>query len=177
MPLDKIKSKDLSYESTLPPFLQRLHDQKAGRGDEDRHERPIARPKRDTAHDDEDDPTVVDESGETVTMAELKKMEAKDDEAEADDHVTGSIKDDSEALMSGGIQSEKGARADSKLTAGTATKKRKAAKVVAEDSEGESKEDAAKPNDQDDSAPKKVVKKAKKKSKPVKLAFNDEDEP
>ncbi|KAK5167515.1 uncharacterized protein LTR77_007214 [Saxophila tyrrhenica] len=173
---DKIKSKDLSYESTLPPFLQRLHDQKAGRGDQDRHEQQIARPKRAKTHDDEDDPTVVDESGETVSMAELKKMESRGEGADGDGIVTGELKDDGELLASGALPDEDARqKADQKVTDGAATKKRKVAKVVGDDDEGQV-EDGAKKKDgeQGEPATKKPAKKAKK-SKPIKLAFNDDE--
>ena len=76
MPEGKIKAKDLQYDNSLPPFLQRLHAQNAGRGDQDRHERPLARPKRAKDHDEDDEPTVVDEAGETVSKAELEKINA-----------------------------------------------------------------------------------------------------
>ena len=74
MPEGKIKAKDLQYDNSLPPFLQKLHAQNAGIGDQDRHERPLARPQRARTHDEDDEPTVVDEAGETVSKAELEKM-------------------------------------------------------------------------------------------------------
>lgn len=177
MPSDKIKYKDLSYDSSLPPFLQRLHAQKAGLGDSDRHERPIARPKRAKAHEEEDEPTVVDESGETVTKAEFDKMTANlaSDGQKDSGHITGKLEADDEAMVSGAIQSDSVApKQDQKLTDGTATKKRKAAKVIGEDEAREGKEDDDPVKDGDDSAVKKVSKKAKKKAKPIKLAFDDE---
>ena len=174
MPEGKIKSKDLSYESTLPPFLQRLHAQKAGRGDLDRHEQPIARPKRAKAHEEEDEPTVVDEAGETISKAELEKLTAPEngdvDGGDENGKTVGEA--NAEPKGSGAIQ-DGSQRVDQKVTDGTTTKKRKAAKVVGED---EDEAATAEPQVQDQPSPKKAVKKAKKKAKPIKLAFNDDDE-
>ncbi|KAK3708577.1 hypothetical protein LTR37_011472 [Vermiconidia calcicola] len=162
----KIKSKDLSYENNLPPFLQRLHAQKAGLGDQDRHERQIARPKRAKADDEDDGPTVVDESGELVSKEQMEeKLEPAGDDG-ADTHVNGTLEGDGEPRASGAIQ-----------THGTAMKKkRKLGKVVGEDENREEPKDAVETGAVDDSgATKKSVKKAKK-NKPIKLAFDDNDE-
>ena len=172
----KIKSKDLQYESALPPFLQRLHAQKAGLGDQDRHERPVARPKRSKAHDEEDEPTVVDESGETVSKDELTKLrEQADDDAE--ENVKGqSIDANAEPPMaSGAIQDDEQRMPKQIVSDGTATKKRKVAKVVGEDDD-DSKAAGDEAQDAEESTTRKVAKKGKRKSKPIKLAFaNDED--
>ncbi|KAK3683115.1 hypothetical protein LTR37_020553 [Vermiconidia calcicola] len=158
----KIKSKDLSYENTLPPFLQRLHAQKAGLGDQDRHERQIARPKRAKVDDEDDGPTLVDESGEVVSKEQMEK-EMNDG---ADGNVNGTLEGDGEPRASGAIQ---------ELTDGTAMtkkkKKRKLGKVVGDG-------DADTVADEEEGAVKKTTaKKAKKnKSKPIKLAFDDDDE-
>lgn len=167
MPSDKIKSRDLSYESNLPPFLQRLHDQKAGRGDADKHERPIARPKRVKTGDDDDAPTVVDESGETLSKEEYERL-AKDGDVEGT--VTGELKDEAEALASGAIPDEDEAvdvkKDVTRKTVGViGQKKRKAAKVVGDEQE----------NDQgQQQAPTKAAK--KKKSKPIKLTFDNAED-
>ena len=171
MPEGKIKSKDLSYESNLPPFLQRLHAQKAGRGDLDRHEQPIARPKRAKAHEEEDEPTVVDEAGETISKAELEKLTAP--EGGDDDENGEAVGEDSKEPKDTGATPDGSRRVDPKCTDGTATKKRKAVKVVGED---ENAEVTAETQDQEDADSKKIGKKAKKKAKPIKLAFNDDEE-
>ena len=174
MPEGKIKSKDLSYESTLPPFLQRLHAQKAGRGDLDRHEQPIARPKRAKAHEEEDEPTVVDEAGETISKAELKKLTGPEDgDVDGGDENGKTAGEESAERQGSGAIQDGSQRVDQKVTDGTATKKRKAAKVVGEDEDGPAKVES---EVQRDSNPTKIIKKAKKKAKPIKLAFNDDDE-
>ena len=167
MPEGKIKSKDLSYESTLPPFLQKLHAQKAGFGDADRHERPIARPKRAKEHDEEDEPTVVDESGETVTKADLKKMTASEDN------------EDTVATKNVEVESTDAAQTNSskveqKVTDGTAARKRKAVKIVGEEAT-EAGDSGVANGDQEPSSAK-PAKKAKKKAKPIKLAFDEDEE-
>ena len=170
MPSDKIKSKDLSYTSELPAFLQRLHDQKAGRGDADRHEFQVARPKREKKHDEEDEPTIVDESGENVSKEDFQKLNAAETVGNT---VTGDVASEepkgSGALQDGGGSARKG---ETNITDGTAQKKRKVGKVVGDDGDAESE---VKNGENDESGPKKVVKKAKKKAK-VKLAFDDGDE-
>jgi hypothetical protein len=162
----KIKSKDLSYDSSLPPFLQRLRAQNTGYGDDgdpDRHERPLARPKKAKNPDDDDGPTFVDESGETVTKEDYEKQLRGDAEGEEDaGNVTGELKGDGKPEASGALP---GPRVEQKLTDGAAIKKRKMAKVV-----GEDEEDGV-----EKSTTQKVPKKAKKKAKPIKLAFDDDE--
>ena len=169
----KIKSKDLSYESTLPPFLQRLHAQKAGLGDEDRHERPIARPKRVKANDEDDGPTVVDESGEMLSKEEMEKMsggaEKEGEDIRPTENGKGAGDGDEEEKSLSNAQDGNAPKTDQKITDGMASKKRKVAKVVGEEDRDLVVEKAY------GKEPK--VKKAKKKAKPIKLAFNEDDEP
>ena len=165
----KIKAKDLSYESTLPPFLQRLHDQNAGRGDQERHERAIARPKRAKANDEDDGPTVVDESGETVSKEDLEKLNGEGEDA----NVKGMAEEDGEPMGSGAIQDGEMRRVGKEVTDGTTTaKKRKVVKIVGEDDE------VLASNEVDGKRPEvmRPAKKVKKKAKPIKLAFDNEDE-
>ena len=163
----KIKSKDLNYDKSLPPFLQRLHDQKAGRGDTDRHEQQVARARRAKDPNDDDGPTVVDESGETVSKEEFEKLNQVVSEGV---HDTDSIREVHESAgepkMSGALPENATQRTDSKVTAGTAQKKRKAVKAIGAQDDVEDGDEAP--------ADKKVIKKAKKKAKPVKLAFDEE---
>ncbi|TKA23538.1 hypothetical protein B0A50_07116 [Salinomyces thailandicus] len=169
----KIKSKDLAYDSALPPFLQRLRDQNVGR-DTDRHEREIARPRRaKQAEEEEDGPTVVDEKGEVLGREQVDEM-GKDGRSESSvgGNVTGTLEE-------GGIAAS-GALPDE--TAGTKTqeaavgvgKKRKAVKVVGEENaRGAGEGVDEKTTDETEEKP---SKKMKKKAKPIKLAFNDDDE-
>ena len=168
MPSDKIKSQDLSYDSAVPPFLQRLQDQRAGRGDTDRHEFQTARPKREKNPDDDDGPTVVDESGENISKDEFAKLTAAEEDG---GNVTGEVKS-TEPKASGALpDGETGVRKGKEtVTDGTTVKKRKAVKVVGED---ELEEGAAEDKTLENT--KKPPKKVKKKAK-VKLNFGDEEE-
>lgn len=169
----KIKSKDLQYDSTLPPFLQRLRAQNTGYGpdkDPDRHEQQGIRPKKAKNPDDDDGPTVVDESGETLSKEDYAKLSAageKSDET-ASGTVTGDLTGDGKPEASGALPAGKGAE---KVTDGVAQKKRKVAKVIGDDDA----EDAKATKDGEDASTKKTAKKPKKKAKPIKLAFDDED--
>lgn len=172
------KAKNLEYQANEPAFLRRIREQHSG-GDGDRHERPIARPKRAKANDEDDGPTYVDESNDTLTKAEYEALvaEERSNEDLAKDGeetlgITGkSVEDGPKA--SGALPDESSGKGDdsTKKTqniaeAGIGTKKRKA-KVVGNKDGGD--------RDQDDSdEPKANVKKAKKKSKPVKLSFDDD---
>ena len=168
----KIKSKDLTYEASLPPFLQRLHAQKAGRGDPDKHETQFARPKRAKDDDAEDGPTVIDESGENVSKEDLEKLQngtEGEDDTKISELVRGETLDEGEPKASGAIQEvdpKDRRRAEQKVTDGKATKKRKLVKAVGEattDGEHEKAETGQ------------GAKKAKKKAKPIKLAFDEGD--
>lgn len=170
----KIKSKDLQYDSSLPPFLQRLRAQNAGYGeggDPDRHEIPLARPKNAKNPDDDDGPTVVDESGETISKSEYEKQLKGDEQGgEEGGNVTGELKGDGKPEASGALPPDNGPRVEQKVTDGTAVKKRKVGKVIGDESEDDTKADT-----KDQGTAQKVVKKAKKKAKPIKLAFEDDE--
>lgn len=166
----KIKSKDLSYDQSLPPFLQRLRAHNTGYGDDgdpDRHERPLARPKKAKNPDEDDGPTFVDESGETVSKEDYEKqLKGNAEGEEGEGNVTGELKGDGKPEASGALPADSAPRVEQKVTDGTAVKKRKVAKVIGDEDEADGAEK---------SGPSKLVKKAKKKAKPIKLAF-DEDE-
>nr|POF13570.1 hypothetical protein CFP56_02593 [Quercus suber] len=158
----KIKGKDLSYDKALPPFLQRLHAQKAGHGDADRHEREIARPRKAKDVNDDDGPTVVDERGETLSKNDVEDL------------TRSRSTDDMRAALDEPAPSETAARqgssrvAEQKLITGGAPKKRKAVMVLGSD--GDNSQNMSNKSDQ-------LPKKPRKKAKPIKLAFaNDDDE-
>ncbi|KAI7153563.1 hypothetical protein KC343_g11073 [Hortaea werneckii] len=187
---DKIKSKDLSYDSSLPPFLQRLRDQNSGR-DTDRHEREIARPKgkKDPQAEEEDGPTVVDDSGETLTKEQVASMNQDIEEKErSESNVGGSVKGKLDnagdvVATSGALPDDEPTRKGDTVTEGKAVKKRKVGKVVGGDEhedeeEAKGDEKTRKPSDPAASAGEKesAGKKIKKKAKQIKLAFNDDEE-
>jgi hypothetical protein len=125
-----------------------------------RHEQPVARNKK-LKNDNEDDaPTyVLEDTNQSLSKAEYEAMvagdDAKEDDAAADETAT--------------EDSTTGPKKQSKnniTEVGKVSKKRKVAKVI-----GEEKDDKTTAK----STETKMVKKPKKKSKPVKLTFGDEE--
>ena len=71
----KITPKNLSYDSTLPPFLARLQAANSNSSD-GRQEFQVARPKKlwNAQEEEEDEPVYFDEaSGETLTRREWEE--------------------------------------------------------------------------------------------------------
>lgn len=175
-----IKSKDLSYDtSNEPAFLRRLRAQNSGQ--DDRHERPVARPQRLQKDTEDDDPTyVVEGSDETLSKAEYEALvsgKSKDNSETADGEFVGVTgeSEGSEPKASGALpdveedEAEAERRKKRMVEAGAGSKKRKVAKVVGADEEEGGKQDG-----DEVKQTKSVSKKAKKKGKPIKLSFEDE---
>ena len=175
-----LKAKDLTYNKEQPAFLQRLRAQHGG----DRSNVQFARPKKDrlkTGDADEDEPTIVDEHGETVAKAEWEarlKTEHEDGEkagtaaVNPSDDVRGNkTADTAEAVM------EK-----QQLAGNGAGKKRKAAKVVT-DEDFDTKDGTAKAatvnGEERTSAHAETIQrpasKPKRKGKKIKLSFDEPD--
>jgi hypothetical protein len=175
--MSNIKSKDLTYDknASQPAFLQRLRDQNSAISSTGRHEQPIARAQRPKNNDDDDAPTyVVEGSSETLSKAEYEKLTSGETEdskfGDVKDMVTGELTGDS-PKASGALPDEDDGgptRASVTVDAGKATKKRKMAKVVGGDDEDEA---TPKDTSKDESKPKKL----KKKGKPIKLSFGDDE--
>ncbi|OBW68632.1 MAG: NAD(P)-binding protein [Aureobasidium pullulans] len=181
--MSNIKSKDLSYDKSAsqPAFLQRLRDQNSAITASGRQEQPIARAQRakKAGDDDDDAPTyVVEGSSETLTKAEYEKLTSGDGDVEAGvkskfgdvkDMVTGELTGDS-PKASGALPEEDDVpvRASATIDAGKATKKRKVAKVVGGEDEDET-------STRDETKGESNPKKPKKKGKPIKLSFGDEE--
>ena len=110
--------------------------------------------------DDEDDaPTyVLEDTNQSMTKAEYEAMVAGKD-GDADE----ATKEDGEASKTKDLTQTK----DNIVEVGKATKKRKAAKII-----GEQKDEGVKESTEPEA---KVVKKAKKKAKAVKLTFGDDE--
>lgn len=118
--------------------------------------------------DDEDDaPTyVMEDSNQSLTKAEYEALVAGKDEEEkasGEDETTGKSKSAEDASK----ESVPHQSMDSIAEVGKAAKKRKAGKIIGGEDEDEN--DVKKANA-------KVVKKPKKKAKPVKLTFDDQEE-
>ncbi|KAF2740185.1 hypothetical protein EJ04DRAFT_234591 [Polyplosphaeria fusca] len=165
------KSKNLSYDSAQPAFLQRLRGQVTGDGS-GRHERPAPRNKGTAKDDDDHDaPTyVLEESSQTLTKAEYDALVTGKDPNEQQDGAVG-VEKEAEA----GTEDSNAAKAESKdniAEVGKTGKKRKLIKVVGEKDEkgGETtKGKEAKASDT-------KAKRPKKKTKAVKLSFDDPDD-
>lgn len=137
--MSKITPKNLSYDSTLPPFLARL--QAANQGN-DRHQFSVARPKKQrTAEDEAEDEPVYfnEESGETLTKSEWESKEEEESKFGEADGVA-------EAVGNGagtGEKTEEGERNErerEKVAAIGGARKRKAGKVVGGDGDEEEEE-------------------------------------
>jgi hypothetical protein len=188
----KITPKNLSYDATLPPFLQRLHNTSTSSSAslDGRHERAIARPKRprDLDADKEDEPVFVDEeTGEVVSAEEIKVLGARGEMGGDRAGLAGieeerADRDENEVM---GKEKEKEKEKQSAMIG--VARKRKAVKVVGGDgSDGdtkaaltagkENKKGQAKDGKPIDRKAKVVEGKAKARSKKVKLSFGDDEE-
>ena len=165
------KAKDLHYEKQEPEFLRKLRGQYGG----DRHNVSIARPSKSRLELGEDDgPTIVDESGTSLTkeeyeaMAQGKPCEVTDLASKEDGHRGDDVEE------SGEPKSRENDRPKREVVASIgASNKRKQARVIGEDpgiddklDKGDTEEISRK------KAPSSVKPKAKRKK--VKLSF-DED--
>lgn len=187
----KITSKNLSYDTTLPPFLARLHGQHQQHLSSDSPDpilaarrRPGAR-VRSASEEAEDAPLVVDERGNVVQL---------DVDEESGDVVKGEEGSNTKEEAGGGDAGEKGkestARAAGSKDAAVkvagigAGKKRKVGRVIGvgedgddESREADSKRVATKTTESDakptTSAKQPPKKKAKKKK--IQLSFGDDD--
>lgn len=159
----KLQAKNLTYDTSLPPFLQRLRALNTSSAD-GRHERPLARPKRARNADDdaEDEPTYVDEAGVGLDGAELRSLgltkgaAGEEEEAAAEEQRT---------------EVGEKERETEKMAAIGAARRRKVGKVVGADEDGDGDAAKAAPKDEAQQAAPKPKKKAKK----VKLSFGDDE--
>jgi Domain of unknown function (DUF4604) len=172
----KITPKNLSYDSSLPPFLQRLHNSSTlnGASLDGRHERAIARPKRarDANADKEDEPVFVDEeTGEVVSGEQLKAL------VEGEQAEPGGTE---EELAAEDGKEETAKEKDKQTATIGASRKRKAAKVIGGDVSDEDTQAASSAGKEKRGGQAKIggatEKKAKGKGKKVKLSFGDDEE-
>ncbi|KHO01230.1 uncharacterized protein MAM_00231 [Metarhizium album ARSEF 1941] len=163
---DKITSKNLSYTSSLPPFLARLHAQSAGVTGPD----PLlaaqkrSTKKRSSSEEAEDAPLVVDERGNAVSLR-----------LDKDGTVRGETRSDEDEARVAQLD-DKAEKWDADAPVSVGGRKRKAGRVVGEganhglDKDGQ-REQRGELGNVETTADKKVKKKAKK----IKLSF-DEDQ-
>ncbi|KAF2799356.1 hypothetical protein K505DRAFT_265989 [Melanomma pulvis-pyrius CBS 109.77] len=155
------KAKDLHYDAAQPAFLRRMRGEMAG-DDSVRHEQPIPRNKRLNKDDEDDAPTyVLEDTNHALSKAEYEALVAGDDPKEEDTTTDGTA-----ARPKGPENGPEKPIRDNIAEARKASKKRKAAKIIGEEQQDDN---STKPGDT------KVNKKPKKKAKPVKLSFGDEE--
>lgn len=158
------KSKNLHYDSTQPAFLQRLRGQISS-SDTDRHERPIARQKGQRQDDQDDAPAyVLEDTNQSLTKEEYEAL-LKDESGADGESFSDQVKGEG---RSHDVE-EKEAKRDNVTEVGQVTRKRKAVKVVGDDTE-EANDKLSKVRDA------KVTKKPKKKAKAIKLSFGDQED-
>ncbi|TKA82340.1 hypothetical protein B0A49_00081 [Cryomyces minteri] len=171
------KAKNLEYDANEPAFLRKLRAQHAG--NDDRHERPLARPKKAKNEYEDDGPTYVDESNDTLSKAEYDALISgrdakadslkggKDGGEESEEAPKAASHADGKGERNGG---EEGPAASKQRVTevGAVRKKRKAVKIIGQSDDEQVKGalDAEK-----------VMKKPKKKTKAINLSFGDEEEP
>lgn len=151
----KITSKNLSYDTSVPPFLRALQAQASGATGPD----PIlaaqrrAAKKRSGSEEAEDEPLVVDEDGNPVNLNQQRDDAVK--EPDVDDDAPEPTKQ---------VQAAIGGR------------KRKVGKVIGDDGVKEEKNEVKKGDTETktdkEEAPKE--RKPKKKAKKIKLSFDEE---
>jgi hypothetical protein len=167
--MSKITPKNLSYDNTLPPFLQRLQANNASR--DGRNEFQSARPKkaRNAEDDAEDEPVYFDEeSGETLTKKEWEEKDKAEEGGQGEEENGGETK---EALSRQKRETEK-----EKIAAIGVSKKRKVGKVIGAEDEDEKGDIVGELKKAEKPEGKKVEKgKSAKKGKKIKLSFGDDE--
>ncbi|KAE8451503.1 hypothetical protein EG329_003576 [Mollisiaceae sp. DMI_Dod_QoI] len=171
--MSKITPKNLSYDSTLPPFLARLQANNSSR--DDRHEFAIARPKKARNPEDEaeDEPVYFDEkSGETLTKSEWEAREAAEDGEKADEEgTTEGMEDAVNKEKAEGGKGGKDKKEENIASIGVG-KKRKVGKIVGGEEDKTAVDEKKTPRQEG----KKLEKgKASKKGKKIKLSFGDDE--
>ncbi|KAL9623456.1 MAG: hypothetical protein Q9160_002349 [Pyrenula sp. 1 TL-2023] len=173
------KSKGLHFESQEPAFLKRLRAEYGG----ERREFQAARPKNarlaTTAEDD--DPTMVDEEGRSVTKEEYQAMVEDPTLATNESVNLSTMKKDASGQDAAGLQNQrkpndvhdepKDHMQQGIAQPGQTQRKRKQGKVIGADGEDDASKEASEDNAKGDKAKKPKPRKAKK----VKLSFQGED--
>lgn len=176
----KITSKNLSYDDSLPPFLARLRNQHASSSAEPdpilASRRRAAKP-RSASEEAEDGPLVVDEEGVTVSGVTVGK------DGTVTEHQNEDEGDDDESRSRVGRAGDTEKAKEENVAAIGAGKKRKIGKIVGggddDEEEGSVKASSkdikttkSKTNDKSQESSKAGK---KKKAKKIKLSFGDEE--
>lgn len=168
--MSKITPKNLSYDSTLPPFLQRLQANNASL--DGRNEFQASRPKklRNPEDDAEDEPVYFDEeSGETLTKKEWEEKDKAKDKEEGKE-------DGGEAGEGEGMVGEKKEAEKEKIAEIGVSRKRKAGRIVGSGGDDEKGDVVGELKKAGKPEGKKFEKgKSAKKEKKIKLSFGDDE--
>lgn len=178
---DKITSKNLTYDSSLPPFLAALKGQASGSHGPD----PIlagrrrAAKKRSSSEEAEDAPVVLDDEGNAVSVQFDKDGSVKQSEKD-----TNTVEDNApeDKDKSNDNDTDKDKDKDAKPNISFGAKKRKVVKVIGDDADIDKEavkgnKEGSTPRNKDDDTSKSGTdkdKKVKKKAKKIKLSFDEE---
>lgn len=164
----KVTSKNLSYSSSLPPFLAALRAQTSGASGPDplaAAQRRAAK-KRSSSEEAEDAPLVVDEHGNTVTVEVDEDGTVKETAAKAAD----------EAGPQDANSEDRPEKREAEARSAIGGRKRKVGRVIGDTADDIVHKDAPHSDKKDSKkAEAPADKKVKKKTKKIKLSF-DEDE-
>lgn len=167
------KSKNLEYDDRQPAFLRRMRGEIRGSVDDpDRQVNPAARPKLASRlkNDEDDGPTyVMEDSQDLLTKAEYEALVKGEEESKSAEHADSTAKDAAAEEDKPLPQKQKVAEV------GGLGKKRKAAKIIGDESEkpgGKAQNAGVPPSEESD----KKRPPKKKKAKAIKLSFGDDDE-
>lgn len=159
-------------EAKEPAFLQKLRGQYGNNSG--RLERPAARPRKlkDNKDDDDDEPVYIDEESNEVISKEEYRALAGGPTAEKEGEATLKDQSTNESEDKTHTQKEPTTAKQINLTEVGGPRKRKQAKVVGEDKpEGEQTRPG---NDSDEAQPKAPASRKPKKTKKIKLSFDEE---
>ncbi|RYO89190.1 hypothetical protein DL766_006145 [Monosporascus sp. MC13-8B] len=195
----KITSKNLTYDTTLPPFLARLRGQQRQYSEDGpdpilaARRRPQGKPWS-ASEEAEDAPVVVDERGNVVQLRDGAIVDDNGDAGVGQNEGGAEVeKADGDAVEKRGEEEEEQAgKRDAEKVAGIgAGRKRKVGRVVGgagsgsggeDDRDGDggdsnvSKEKSARADDADAKAKSTATAPTKKKMKKIKLSFGDDGE-
>ncbi|KAH6603664.1 hypothetical protein Trco_008439 [Trichoderma cornu-damae] len=173
----KVTSKNLSYNSSLPPFLAALRAQASGASGPD----PIlsaqrrGAKKRSGSEEAEDVPLIVDENGNTIEDVKVNKDGTVQASANGE-VVAGNEEGDANNDQSKAKKSE-----PETAKASIGGRKRKVGKVIGEDAESAAPQDSAADQKKQPAArgqadaEQATNRKTKKKAKKIKLSFDEEE--
>ncbi|KAF2838300.1 hypothetical protein M501DRAFT_993144 [Patellaria atrata CBS 101060] len=174
-----LKPSDLTFNSSLPPFLQRLHQLSSSNSSSPSNSAPNPlRPRRPktAAEEDEDAPTYLTENGETVSREAFEGMVAGKPEGEKGGVGKVGEGEGIERKDAVEVEVEVGTKRKAAPAEIGGSRKRKVGKVVGVGSDGEGAEDGREVGKKDGEGrgeDKKVKKKVKKGRSKVVLSFGD----